>query len=295
MTDKRIAIFIPCYNAARTIAATLSSVEAAVGAIGFSVPVFIYDDGSADDSLAIARRTWKDASPLVIEENPVNMGERKTTNRAFQLLSSEFDWVFIIHSDDIVKPDWLSAMYQEIRAADDDECFTVWSSFDSLDDESGASLPGDNSGEVTRRIRTEDEKKQYIVKLYGSWHISGAAINLRLFHLLGGFDVEMAQFGDTDFFTRGLLAGYTDVYLSRTLTYYRVIANSVSSVSVKTNRDIKEILYILKKFGSALNGSQQRELKGNLRTLSVRRAARWLVRRDFGNFLYCSKVILRSL
>lgn len=292
MMEKKIAVFIPCYNAARTIEATLRSVEEAVTKTGSSVPVYIYDDGSKDDSLDIARRTWKNTSPLIIEQNPENMGERRTTNRAFELLSSRFDWVYIIHADDIVKPDWLSALYEQIKNVQDEECFTVWSSFDSLDDRTGHSIPGDNSGDLSFRDRTDAEKKQYIVNLYGSWHISGAAINLRLFRQLGGFDVSMAQFGDTDFFTRGLLAGFRDVYLSRTLTYYRVIANSVSSVSVNTNRDIKEIVYIINKYDSILNTEQHRRLQKKLTGLSLRRAVKWLLKPDFANFFYCFKTAL---
>jgi glycosyltransferase involved in cell wall biosynthesis len=292
MTEKKIAIFIPCYNAARTIESTLSSVEEAVKKMDFPVPVYIYDDGSKDDSLGIARRTWKNTSPLFIEQNPQNMGERRTTNTAFGHLSASFDWVYIIHADDIVKPDWLSVLYEQIRLADDEKCFTIWSSFDSMDDKTGLSEPGDNSGAITKRDRTEEEKKQYIINLYCSWHISGAAINLRLFHQLEGFDVSMAQFGDTDFFTRGLLAGFGDVYLSRTLTHYRVISNSVSSVSVKTNRDIKEIIYIIKKFSPVLDTSQRRQLQSNLTRIALRRAIKWLLKLNFSNFFFCLNVSL---
>jgi glycosyltransferase involved in cell wall biosynthesis len=292
MAEKKIAVFIPCYNAARTIAETLYSVEEAVSKISFPVPVYIYDDGSKDDSLEIARSVWKNTSPLTIERNPENMGERRTTNRAFGQLSSLFDWVYIIHADDIVKPDWLSVLYEQIKPANDNECFTVWSSFDSMDDKTGNIVPGDNTGAVGIQVRTESEKKQYIVNFYGSWHISGAAINLRLFHQLDGFDVNMAQFGDTDFFARGLLAGFGDVYISRTLTYYRVITNSVSSVSVKTNRDIREMVYMLGKFGDDLNPAQLSQLKKNLTTLSLRRAVKWLLKFDLRNFFYCIKAAL---
>jgi glycosyltransferase involved in cell wall biosynthesis len=294
MPEKKIAIFIPCYNAARTIEATLHSVEESVRQFGSPIPVYIYDDGSKDNSLEIARKIWKNTSVLYIEQNSVNMGERRTTNRAFESFYHKYDWVLIIHADDIVKPEWLSEMYRQIQLVDDGKCFTVWSSFDSLDDDTGVSVPGDNTGAVSMKERTPAEKKQYIVKLYCSWHISGAAINLRLFQQLKGFDVSMAQFGDTDFFARGLLADFTDVYLSRTLTFYRVIVNSVSSVSVKTNRDIREIEYIIDKFRGILDARERGRLRKNLRVLSLRRAGRWLIRLDVSNFFFCINVVSRT-
>src|ERR1700742_2763980 len=110
MLEKEIAIFIPCYNAARTLSDTLTSVEKAIAHFGTPVPVYIYDDGSKDDSLKIARETWKDTGELIIRNNPANLGERMTTNQAFGDLFDSYDWVFIIHSDDIVKPEWLTEM-----------------------------------------------------------------------------------------------------------------------------------------------------------------------------------------
>jgi len=293
--EKKIAVFIPCYNASRTIGATLESVEASVRHLGSPVPVYIYDDCSKDDSLTVARNHWSNSNELKIVKNSMNLGERLTTNNALKSFREKYDWVLIIHADDIVKQDWLSELYKLIGQADDKKYFTIWSSFDSLDDITGKVVEGDNTGNVSDRDRTYGEKKQYLIKLYGNWHISGAAINLSLFQELGGFDITMPQFGDTDFFVRGLMRGFRDVYLSRTLTFYRVIVNSVSSVSVRSNRDFKEVLYILDKFRDILDQRERLQLRRNLRSLAFRRACRRLLRLDMGNFFFCAKVILRSL
>lgn len=291
--EKKIAVFIPCYNAAATIAATMESVCAAVQAMALPVQVYLYDDCSKDDSVAIARQSWRGPGELIVHRNAVNSGERKTTNDAFGSFEGRYQWVFIIHADDIVKKEWLTEMYGQIRQVDDSRCFTVWSSFDSLDGVTGKVVLGDDTGRINIVDRTPEQKRQYITKLYCNWHISGAAINVRLYQELNGFDVTMAQFGDTDFFARGLLAGFTDVYISRTLTYYRVVAGSVSSTSVRTNRDIREIIYIISKFGEILTRSEMKTLCNNLTSLALRRACRWVIHPNLQNFLFCAGVALR--
>lgn len=292
---KKIAVLIPCYNAAATIAETVASVSAAVQAAGVPVQVYLYDDCSKDDSVTIAKKAWQGPGELTVHRNAINSGERKTTNEAFGYFLGKYHWAFIIHADDVVKKGWLAEMYEQIRQIDDGKCFTVWSSFDSLDGATGKVVPGDDTGRISILDRTPEQKRNYITKLYCSWHISGAAINVRLYQQLGGFDVTMAQFGDTDFFSRGLLAGYNDVYISRTLTYYRVVAGSVSSTSVRTNRDIREIVYIISKFRDILTAGELRQLHKNLANLSFRRAGRWVIHPNLRNFLFCSAIALRSM
>ena len=292
--EKKIAIFIPCYNAAATIAATITSVGEAIDIIGLPVPVYLFDDCSKDDSVAIAQKSWQRPDGLFVHRNAVNTGERRTTNDAFAAFRGNYDWVVIIHADDIVKKDWLTTLYQQILLVDDRRCFTVWSSFDSLDSASGKVVPGDDTGDIHIRERTPEEKRRYITRLYCNWHISGAAINVTLYHTLDGFDVTMPQFGDTDFFARGLLAGLTDVYISRTLTWYRVVVGSVSSTSVRTNRDIREILYIIAKFGDILKEDEMRQLQKKLAGIAFRRSCRWVIHLHPRNFLFCLKVACKS-
>ncbi|HTI91476.1 MAG TPA: glycosyltransferase family 2 protein [Puia sp.] len=288
--QKKIAVFIPCYNASRTIAETIVSVKASVARAYSEVPVYIYDDCSTDNSTTVAGETWGEAPGLIIRRNAVNQGERKTTNDAFNYFYGKYDWILIIHADDIVKPEWLPELYDQIEKAEEDRFFTVWSSFDALDNETKTVTGGDDTGLIRTWDRTDAEKKYFITKLYCSWHISGAAFNVGLYRQLNGFDTTMPQFGDTDFYARGLLAGYKDIYIARTLTVYRVIANSVSSTSVKTNRDIREGLYLLNKFNPVFDRLQLRAMCKSILQLSARRCFRWFLQLKMSNFLFCLKV-----
>jgi hypothetical protein len=63
----------------------------------------------------------------------------------------------------------------------------------------------------------------------------------------------MPQLGDLEWVVRCLLAGHDISYLPRTLIKYRMVATSVSSVSFRTNRDMKESAYIY-----AMHGRDER-------------------------------------
>lgn len=277
--QKKVAVFIPCYNASRTVEATLHAVANAVQQTKRHIPVYLYDDCSKDNSTGIASQCWQYDLPFTVVKNEQNCGERTTTNRAFNFFFKEkYDWVFIIHADDLPKIDWLTTMLGCIDELETDNYFTVWSSFDSFNDQTGQVFLGDDSGKQNRAERDFDAIKYYLTKVYSSWHISGAALNVACYQALQGFEEGMPQFGDTDFFVRGLLAGYRDVYIQRTLTSYRITATSVSSVSFRTNRDLKEIKYMLGKYDHLLNKADRKKLYRIINTTSRRRMVKWLLR-----------------
>jgi hypothetical protein len=44
----------------------------------------------------------------------VNLGERANLNRAVASISEPYDWLLILHADDIVKPHWLALIMDRI-------------------------------------------------------------------------------------------------------------------------------------------------------------------------------------
>lgn len=299
MSSPRFGILIPCYNASSTISATLKSVQEAIKKTLIEIPVFVYDDCSTDDSMLVASQSWYSGSGFRILKNEHNVGERKTTNIAFNDFREDFNWVFIIHADDMVKEDWLTTLIESINDADTDKYFTVWSSYDSFTENTEKLIRGDNTGNIFQAKRSYDTIKYFLTKVYGSWHISGAAINVSLFHKLNGFDEKMPQFGDTDFFVRGLFAGFMDIYVSRTLTLYRTSERSVSSVSSRTNRDIREIFYLINKFSNVLTKNEMLNMYRIISRLSARRTVKSFIHGNFSltwiNFKYLGKSFLKQI
>jgi glycosyltransferase involved in cell wall biosynthesis len=281
MMKKRYAVFIPCYNAARTIELTLQSVQQAIEALGVSIPVFVYDDCSKDASTEIVKRFSQQYPNIQLRQNAQNSGERKTTNQAFLQFRQQFDWIFIIHADDIAKDNWLTELMKYTEQEDDTTCFTVWSSYDILHEKDGSIETGKTSGQVHTGGKDMAMIRYYISKISASWHLSGCAINAELYCRLNGFHENMPQFGDTDFFVRGLLAGYTHVYLASSLTTYRMTPGGVSSVSFRTNRDIREIYMLIEQYRNLLDKKGVATMYSTITKISGRRAVKWLLRREF--------------
>jgi glycosyltransferase involved in cell wall biosynthesis len=288
-------IFIPCYNAGSTVKQTLDSVLHAIEKTNRPIPVYIYNDCSKDNSVEVINAYIKENNAIFLVNNETNIGERRTTNAAVRtLLSLKYDWMFIIHADDIANEDWLNVLIDNIEKVNGENFFTVWSSYDSFDHDTGKITPGDNTGEVHIRNRSNEEIKEYIVKVYSNWHISGAAFNLKLYQQLGGFENDMPQFGDTDFFVRGLLAGFNDIYISRTLNKYRIIHMSVSSVSFKTNRDIKETYFLIDKYKHILNKEDKIKMIARCCTILFKRTLKAAKQGDLKLVVSNSKEMIYS-
>lgn len=257
---KDFCVFIPAFNAAKTIVSTLDSIDVSSKHIGDSVDIYVCDDCSKDNTVAVVNQYSGTNVRITLNVNDVNLGERATINKYWTELADNYKWTLLIHADDIPKENWIEVLYSQISSCDYSKVFTIWSSFDSFNDGGGIRHQGDNSGDVVMNHRTVEDARFYLAKVTSSFHVSGAAFNLALFSKIGGFDASMPQYGDTDYFARGMLAGFHDIYVKKTLTNYRVIATSVSFVSKKSSRDIKEMFYILKKYENVLTSKDKRRV-----------------------------------
>ena len=104
------AIVIPAFNAAATIVETLRAVQACPG-VGKLGGVFICDDASTDNTHKLAADAWISAPRLKILQNERRLGERSTVNAAFERLRKDYEWIFILHADDVVKANWLDLYF----------------------------------------------------------------------------------------------------------------------------------------------------------------------------------------
>ena len=110
MSDRPvISVVIPCYNAARTIAATIESV---LSQQGVEMELLVVDDGSTDDSLAIIRGFEPRLRVLTVE----NRGASAARNWGIGETSGE--WIAFLDSDDLFLPGTLAARLAQSAAAD---------------------------------------------------------------------------------------------------------------------------------------------------------------------------------
>ncbi len=92
-----VSILIPCYNSANWISETL---ESALAQTWPNKEIIVVDDGSTDNSLAVAKSF---ESPIVKVISQENRGASAARNRALQ--ESQGDFIQYLDADDLLAPD----------------------------------------------------------------------------------------------------------------------------------------------------------------------------------------------
>jgi len=106
-----VSVIIPCYNKGSVLRETLDSALAQTYA---PCEVIVVDDGSTDDSAAVAA-SYAPHVTLVRQEN---RGESVARNRAIDMASG--DWIALLDADDVWERDKLARQVEVIRARGDD-------------------------------------------------------------------------------------------------------------------------------------------------------------------------------
>lgn len=102
-----VSVVIPCYNAAPFLRETLDSV---LGQTHQPLEVIVVDDGSTDESAAIA----ESYGPPVRVIRQRNRGESSARNRGIE--ESQGDWIALLDADDIWKPEKLEQQLRLVTA-----------------------------------------------------------------------------------------------------------------------------------------------------------------------------------
>jgi glycosyltransferase involved in cell wall biosynthesis len=272
-----VCILIPAYNAETTIAETLRSVQDQEGGLDRVEAVYLADDASLDKTVDVARDAWKSSVRLEILRNRENQGERRTVNAAARQFPAGVRWFFILHADDIAKPNWLAAMLR-VQDAASSEIASVTASYDVLNSD-GRVSPGENRGE-DQLVLIEGQRESITGTLLRGcwWKVSSCSIRVDIFLQLGGFAPDMPQLGDLDFVIRLLQKGSAILYIPLCLSIYRQTDQSVSSASFRVHRDVREWLKVLSCYADYLTPQQWRTRHFFLAKTLVRRTARSLLR-----------------
>src|SRR5512133_1459141 len=99
MECPKVSVIVPCYNGAKYLKA---AIESALNQSHPDVEVVVVNDGSRDDSGAIAR-AFGDAIVYVEQEN---RGLSAARNAAIRASSGEF--ITLLDADDILLPDCIA-------------------------------------------------------------------------------------------------------------------------------------------------------------------------------------------
>jgi cellulose synthase/poly-beta-1,6-N-acetylglucosamine synthase-like glycosyltransferase len=131
-----ISIVIPCYNAARWLAATLASV---LSQRGVDLDVISVDDGSTDETSEVVRSICPDARIIRTE----NQGPNAARNLGTSFSSGEF--VQHLDADDLLAPDKLAIQVAALEQSGADVAYGDWQKL--VAQRSGEFLGGKSSGD----------------------------------------------------------------------------------------------------------------------------------------------------
>jgi hypothetical protein len=202
-----------------------------------------------------------------------------------------YEWIFILHADDVEKEKWLDLYFQRIKAAEL-SIASICSSYDCWYPATKRIDPGqDDFSRDLEIIRGTRESVLCTLKAGCWWHISGCAIRVERFFEIGGFRQTLDCLADFDWLLRCLKLGYDIEYIPRTTMLYRMPSAAVSPNSFRRGQDLIERLEIL---GIYCDESYltKRELRA-VRTSSVYTALKRMVKQlaagelqDTGNLLF---------
>ncbi len=223
-----VSVVVPLYNHQQYVAEALESVLAQ------SLPakeIIVVDDGSQDDSAAIARRYAGNDPRIKVWQHP-NQGAHYTINTGIHLASEEY--VAILNSDDAYLPHRL----QECVAflADRPEVGAVASGLQFMDDASRA-IKNPWYEEALAFRREAGDLALALANGNFVMTTSNLVIRRSVFQEIGYF-CALRYAHDLDFFLRLLLAGKSFEILDAPLLRYRLHAtNTIKENAVKVRAE----------------------------------------------------------
>jgi glycosyltransferase involved in cell wall biosynthesis len=109
------AIFIPAYNAERTLEAVIERIPEEIWEAACAV--LVINDGSADDTSAVVRRIAERRPKVVLHEQAVNQGYGAAVRRGLRLaLETPAECVVCLHADGQYPPEKLPEMLAAMKA-----------------------------------------------------------------------------------------------------------------------------------------------------------------------------------
>jgi glycosyltransferase involved in cell wall biosynthesis len=215
MQPADVTVVIPTHNRLSMLEAALNS--ALAQEFDGAVTIIVVDDGSQDGTADRVQQCYPQVHLIRL---PQNVGAYAARNRAIQATRSRY--IAFLDSDDLWEPDYLKTQVAALEGRD--RCFGV-------------------SDVVIWRVDTNQKEinhQQPNLQRYGSLfhHLlvggsfictpSSVVFPRALFLEVGWFDETLRIAGDTDFYLRCLLAGYSPLFTKRPLVTWREHGNQLT-------------------------------------------------------------------
>ena len=238
MTGPLVSIIIPLYNAESYIAETITS---AMNQTWVNKEVIIIDDGSTDNSLAIAKGFENDWIKVFTQKNS---GASVARNKGLD--EAEGDYIQFLDADDLLSADKIESQLILLDGTTNTiaNCATVYF-FDGED--AAAKQP------VHEWYREGSKDNiQYLLKLYGGQILGPSYGGMITVHAwlcpksvidkAGKWNEELTVDDDGEFFCRVMLSSNEILYSEKAICYYRKYIKRVSLSTLKNYAANKSML-----------------------------------------------------
>lgn len=274
--SKNIAILVPAYNSTATLEATLRSILALSDDLDRHIDhLRLCDDGSKDDTVALAERVWSHPRvPLIVERAPANRGEYGNVNNGIASMPPHIEWVLLMHSDNEAMPSWIEVLARECGRVDT-SVGTICGSYKYIRN-GVVTEPGDRRGpDYVEDVKGTVQSVRSGLFAGCWWHNGASAIRASAWRDIGGHPqdtpllrpleilglkrppspptLKMRIKGDWDSMLRMLSAGYTIRYVGTPIMRYIEFQAGVSGGAFAWHADLLETLQVVSRHQSALS------------------------------------------
>lgn len=213
MTGTLVSILIPAYNAEATLAATL---ESALAQTWPSTQVVVVDDGSSDNTLAVAQ-AYRPRGVTVVAQ-PENQGQTATLNRAMAAMSPEAAFVQFLDADDVISPTKIEEQMRRLLSEPPRTLATcAWGRFYDDNPLSAVFVPRPDQRDYEQPIEwLIDDWTGRGTMPPGAWLFPRAVVDA-----VGPWNEQLTLNNDMEYFTRAVLEARRIVYCENARLYYR--------------------------------------------------------------------------
>ncbi|MCS3657969.1 glycosyltransferase involved in cell wall biosynthesis [Salinibacter ruber] len=206
-----VSILIPCYNAEPWLEETL---ESALGQTWPNTEIIVVDDGSTDDSLAVAR-SFETEGVTVIEKN--SEGASAARNRALREARGEY--IQFLDADDLLSPDKITVQMRRLQEEPDGTIAgAAWERF--------CDTPGDHEPQSKSYVAWRDFEDPFdwlVMAADGraTMPLMGWLTPRSVVEAAGSWNESLSVNDDGEYFARVLLESAKIAFCRDACVYYR--------------------------------------------------------------------------
>jgi glycosyltransferase involved in cell wall biosynthesis len=232
--DGLISVIMPCYDSAAYLQQAMESV---LEQSYRDVELVVVDDGSSDDSPAIAARLAQQHAGRVTLLRTHRAGPYPARNAGLARARGEF--VAFLDADDYWSAQFLARLHLALRDSPAVLAYCGWQNIGATDRTNEPYVPPDLE---------QGDKLEQLLRAASPWPIHAALVRRAVIDQVGGFDTTLATCMDYDLWLR-ISASRPIARVPEVLAYYRF--HSDGQITSKQWRQAENVWRVKKKFVDA--------------------------------------------